>query len=447
MQRNRKSLFSLLFSGIILVKGIKDIHVMKSTLNELNFPTSGEELMKSITWPQPKLRLSDTKTLLSQIRFSLTTKTKDVNTTLVSFNDRSLRSAAPGGRRRPPQQQPQFSMGTSSRASSLTKMGDLVVTPSISAVIDFITPWIGSHEAVLLVGPRGVGKDAIVRETFFPQGRVIHTFCCPDTTTTDIIRKMKESCSFTSSPTGKAMRASNGAKLILYFRNLELLMGDQWNSIPVIAFLVSLISHGGFYDEGTLEWVSVQNFIVIGTCTSIDCLDMRLLNRVHVSEVSLPPLEEMEKIIPFLGPPSSTSSSSTGWKVIFAKFFCKIIHDMTSSSSSSSALSSSGQPDSGFLESSPSLPYPSLLPTNTLGNNNTNNPPIINNMDVMRMCLEVISLLSRYDVVDEEIIQQETRRVLINYRDDYAGETTTKIAFRDNINVSLMRILILPLSV
>jgi len=248
-------------------------------------------------------------------------------------------------------------------------------------VIDFITPWIASHEAVVLIGPKGVGKDIILQETFFPQGVVVSIFCCPDTNVSDVIAKIKSFCSFTTTSSGKAMRASNGAKLIIYFRNLEVLKADQWNSVSVIAFLTALLSQGGFYDAASLEWISLENFLILGTCISIDSLDLRLLNRVHVCEVSLPPVQEMQQIIPSL-----VGDRQAAWKTEFAKFFSKIMQELTGDQ----------ETDSGFLSSS--------LPSRGL--------------DVFRVCREIMRLLSRYEVVDEKIMLLETRRVLINYYED-----------------------------
>lgn len=338
-------------AGIILVKGIRDMHVMRSALSELNFPTSAEDLMKTISWPQPKLRLSDTKTLISQIRFSLTNR-RDVSTTLGHFQGRSTQGSGSTG-----------------------KIGNLVVTPSISKVIEFITAWISGHEPVILVGSKGVGKNAILEETFFPQGLVVKIFCTPDTTSSDVIIKLKECCSFTSSgSSSRSLRANNGAKLILYLRHLELLRPDEWGSVSVIAFLTSLISQAGFYDESSLEWVTVQNFIVICTCTDIERLDLRFLNRVHVADVSLPPLPEIEQIICGLSHPS-LPDGPVALRTSFAAFFVRVLHNLVSG-----------------------------------------HEPQDTGLDVMRICIEILSSVCRYEgVPDQQIMQHETRRVLINY--------------------------------
>ena len=368
---------------------------MKSALNELNFPTSAEDLMQTLSWPQPKLKLSDTKTLLSQLRFSLTNR-RDVNEILHQFSGIKSsiicneRTGSNNKRINSSNRDNKSSLFPSSNGQSSYKIGNLVVTPSVSQVIDFITPWIASHESVLLIGSKGVGKNTILAETFFPQGMVVNVFCCPNTSTDDVINKIKACCSFTTTSTGKAMRASNGAKLILYFRNLEVLQPDQWNCVPVVAFLTNLLSQGGFYDALSLEWISLQNFLVVGTCTSIDCLDMRLLNRTHVCEVSLPPVQEIQQIIPSLGP---TDSRGQSWKTTFAKLFCKIVQDMTHSDS-----------DSGFMSS----------------------PPVVS-VDLMRICREIICLLSRYEVVDEKIMLLQTRRVLINYCEDLARDSNNHV--------------------
>lgn len=325
--------------GVISVAGIKNEHVIQASLNELNFPTSAEELTSSIKWPQPKLKLSDAKTLLSQIRFSLTNR-KDVHSALKQFQ---------GG-------------SHSSSSQETFRTGHLVVTPSISKSVEFMTPWIDSLEAILVVGGRGVGKNTILNEIFFTSSALLlPVFCCPLTTPADLKQTIRKNCSSISSGSNSRIwRASNASKVILYLQNLELLKSDKWNSNPVIAFLVNLLSYHGFYDESTFEWNEVQNIQIIATCTNIDCLDLRFLNRVHVCEVILPPLSEIQDIISLLCP------QTVSWKSSFSSHFASILKD---------------------------------------GN-------LVQGIDVMRCGVQIISILTRYDSVNDRIIRHETRKVV-----------------------------------
>lgn len=327
--------------GVISVAGIKNEHVIQANLNELNFPTSAEELTSSIKWPQPKLMLSDAKTLLSQIRFSLTNR-KDVHSALKQFQ---------GG-----------SSNSTSQGEKIFRTGHLVVTPSISKSIEFMTPWIDSLEAVLIVGGRGVGKHTILNEVFFTSSALTFPiFCCPQTTPADLIQTIRKNCSSISSGSNSRIwRASNASKCILYLRNLELLVSDKWNSNPVIAFLVNLLSYHGFYDESMFEWNEVQNIQIIATCTNIDCLDPRFLNRVHVCEVVLPPISEIQDIISLLCP------QTVSWNSSFSSHFASVLKD---------------------------------------GN-------LVQDLDVMRCGVQIISLLTRYESVNDRIIRHETRKVL-----------------------------------
>lgn len=325
--------------GVISVAGIKNEHVIQASLNELNFPTSAEELTSSIKWPQPKLKLSDAKTLLSQIRFSLTNR-KDVHSALKQFQ---------GG----------FHSSTSQETF---RTGHLVVTPSIAKCIEFMTPWIDSLEAILIVGGRGVGKHTILEEIFFTSSAlVLPIFCCPQTTPADLMQMIRKNCSSISSGSNSRIWRANASKVILYLRNLELLLSDKWNSNPVVAFLVNLLSYHGFYDESTFEWNEVQNIQIIATCINNDYLDLRFLNRVHVCEVILPPISEIQDIISLLCP------QTVSWKSSFSSHFASVLKD---------------------------------------GNLN------VQEVDVMRCGVQIISLLTRYESVNERIIRHETRKVV-----------------------------------
>lgn len=366
-------------------------------MSELNFPTSAEDLMKSISWPQPKLRLSDTKSLLSQIRFSLSNQ-KDVKATLEQFEKRVQHSSS---------------------TSQPGRVGSLIITSSVSQVIEFVTPWIAGHEAILLTGAPGVGKNSILEETFFPQGLVIRLFCSPDMTPSDVIGKVKEVTTVVSSGSyKKTLRSSSGAKLILYLRNLDFVKGDEWQSVPVIAFLVSLISYGGFWDEGSLEWLELENFLVVATCMSIHEVDMRFLNRVHICEVSTPSEAEIELILHGMGPPepsllrpataaaaaglrsSFSSSSKPPWLSRFATVYSEIIHEMRREEGEDADGEKAG------LKVAPVL-------------------------DAIRLGGQVYACLTRVQgAIDDQVMQKEIERILINYKSD------TRVARKDPTGTS-----------
>lgn len=376
-------------AGIILIKGIKDLQYAKAVLSELNFPTSAEDLMKSITWPQPQLRLSDTKSLLSQIRFSLSNQ-KDVRATLDQFEKRVQHS---------------------STNSQVGRVGSLIITSSVSQVIEFVTPWIAGHEAILLTGGPGVGKNSILEETFFPQGLVIRLFCSPDMTPSDVICKIKECTTLVSSgPYVKMLRSTSGAKLILYLRNVDFVKSDEWHSVPVIAFLVSLISYGGFWDEGSLEWLTLENFLVVATCMDIHELDMRFLNRVHVCEVTSPSKTEIELILHGMGPPepsllrpataaaglrsSYSASSKPPWLSRFATVYSQIIHEMRGDAALLQVqhADANGHSNAAGIRVAPAP------------------------LDAIRLARQVVAILTRVQgAIDEQVMQNETTRVLINY--------------------------------
>jgi dynein heavy chain 2 len=153
-------------------------------------------------------------------------------------------------------------------------------------------------------------------------GLVVRINCTPDTNSSHVMTALKSSCTLISSGSTKVMRSPLNNKVILYIRHLELLRSDKWQTKSLIAFLTQLISYNGMYDETNFEWIQLNKFQVVATCADLKYLDTRLISLMHVIDVQLPPINEIETIL--LGRIQSDSSYSTA----FIKAFVKMVHEI-----------------------------------------------------------------------------------------------------------------------
>lgn len=123
------------------------------------------------------------------------------------------------------------------------------------------------------------------------------------------------------------MKAVNNGKIILLVRHIELLKSDKWHSKSILAFLTQLMTYHGFYDESSFEWIHVPNFQIIATCQHLKFVDSRFVSQIHIVEISVPSLEEVEKIF------SKILKDDVAWKLDFLESFVKIMREIKRSES------------------------------------------------------------------------------------------------------------------
>ncbi|KAI1294982.1 Cytoplasmic dynein 2 heavy chain 1 [Halotydeus destructor] len=292
--------------GVLSVTGFKLDNLIESKLQEIKSELTPADVLRVLPPSgKPSLQLSLAKTFFVHLIFA--------------NNQFSIASQ-------------RFNRKATASNGRPFKTGSLVVTPTIGQLIEFLGPWASSIQeennretslsALILIGPSGVGKDAILAESVLKTGSVVTIYCCSETNPLEIAGKVRSMSTITSAGSCKVMRSSNGSKLVIYLRNLELLEADKWGSKAVMAFLVSLLSHGGFYDETTFEWVQLQNFQVIATSITEAVIDPRLLTMSHIVNVSLPPVDELIAIVEYLCPDEAQ------WKVHFARSFVQIFQEI-----------------------------------------------------------------------------------------------------------------------
>ncbi len=70
------------------------------------------------------------------------------------------------------------------------------------------------------------------------------------------MQKLYQTCLRATSATGKILRPQNCSRQIFVLKEINLAQPDKYNTIELITFLQSLISHEGFYDHN-LEFVRI----------------------------------------------------------------------------------------------------------------------------------------------------------------------------------------------
>lgn len=193
--------------------------------------------------------------------------------------------------------------------------GDYVITSSNARIVRLVEVLNQcSHAHLLILGPQGVGKSSMIEETIISRSNstIVRLFCGPDTQPETLIELLKSYGHMSGSGMGsKNLSARNGGKIIIFVRNLELLKSDQWCSVPLIAFLTSLIDQNGFYEPSSAEWIYVEGFQVIATGASgINTMDPRLVCRMNLVKMPKIPIEDLKTIIQLRCPSGSSWSTN-----------------------------------------------------------------------------------------------------------------------------------------
>ncbi|RWS13790.1 hypothetical protein B4U79_14531 [Dinothrombium tinctorium] len=292
--------------GVVSIADVKANHLITSRLKGLNIPAESiEKIHQFVVSAKSELQISRAKTIFARLKFAIENK-KDFQQLLET---------------------------TKVQQVDPYKNGSIVITKSIFYTINFISSLI--DESIVLIGDKGVGKHAILSETVMKTGSVITVNCHPKIMPHEIIQKLHEACGIVHLGSHKMLKTNNGSKIILYVRHLELIEMDKWQSKYLIAFLTSLINYKGFYDETTLDWIQVDNFQVVATCTNLSFLESKFLSLVHIIDVTLPTFDEIQMMLELSCPENAP------WKSTFASSAVKVMNEVKNSSISCDFLRNS----------------------------------------------------------------------------------------------------------
>jgi dynein heavy chain 2, cytosolic len=80
--------------------------------------------------------------------------------------------------------------------------------------------------------------------------------CNRETKASVLIQKLYQTCQKATSATGKILKPQNCARQIFVLKEVNLAQPDKYDTIELVTFLQSLISHEGFYDHN-LEFIKI----------------------------------------------------------------------------------------------------------------------------------------------------------------------------------------------
>lgn len=117
----------------------------------------------------------------------------------------------------------------------------IINTTQVLRGVDGIMPWL-SHKVkkpFLLIGPDGCGKSLVLKQCFTQlrstQVAIIH--CSAQTTPSNILQKLAQTCIQLSSISGRVFKPKECENLILYLKDINLPKPDKWGTSQLITFL------------------------------------------------------------------------------------------------------------------------------------------------------------------------------------------------------------------
>jgi dynein heavy chain 2 len=87
--------------------------------------------------------------------------------------------------------------------------------------------------------------------------------CNSQTNAQHVIQKLYQLCQRINSGSGKLLRPKECYRQVLYLKDINLPKPDKYQTIQLVSFLQQVISHKGFYDPQTLEFVAIDEKIQI----------------------------------------------------------------------------------------------------------------------------------------------------------------------------------------
>lgn len=150
----------------------------------------------------------------------------------------------------------------------LSDKGALLQTAKVQAYLAVLQRWVEQNEHFVVVGPEGSGKSMLIKTAYFEIKKTMKInfatiSCSSQTNAQHIINKLYQICLKANSGAGKILRPKECARLVLYLKDINLPKPDKYQTIQLASFLQQIISHKGFYDPTTLEFVQLDEKIQI----------------------------------------------------------------------------------------------------------------------------------------------------------------------------------------
>ena len=138
----------------------------------------------------------------------------------------------------------------------------IYMTKSIKKDIYLVSNWLQNNQSVIIVGKEGCGKSLLLEASIAElekqeKCKMITIHCNRETKAELLIQKLFQTCHKVTSVSGRALKPQGCKKQIFVLKEVNLPKPDKYNTIELITFLQSLITHEGFYDHN-LEFVKIS---------------------------------------------------------------------------------------------------------------------------------------------------------------------------------------------
>lgn len=183
----------------------------------------------------------------------------------------------------------------------------LIETPSSLQYMDLFWTWLVEEQPFIVCGPEGAGKNLLIRHAINRlqnQGdgtcSVATLSCNAQTSSKDVLTKLRQFCSVTTGTSGRIFRPREGRRVILYMKDINLPTPDKYDTSEIVMFLQQAIMHNGFYDDD-LEFVILEHVQIIASIAPASTLGRhRLATRftanVRVCYMSYCSSEELQAV-------------------------------------------------------------------------------------------------------------------------------------------------------
>ena len=142
----------------------------------------------------------------------------------------------------------------------------IVKTAPVLRDLSILSNWFESNEPFIVVGPEGCGKSLLITNAIsqLRSCQITTLNCTSQTSSTNIIQKLMQSCALSNTSRGKCLRPRDCQKLIVYLKDINLPKPDKYNTIQLISFLQQIVAYQGFFDDN-LEFVYLEKIQIIAS--------------------------------------------------------------------------------------------------------------------------------------------------------------------------------------
>ena len=212
----------------------------------------------------------------------------------------------------------------------------LLPTTNVNRSICLILECVKKSEAFLISGPRGSGKETLVRHAFSVCGHtnVVTLHCSANTSAFDVKSKIEQNCALFAAPDGRAFRPSNGESLAIYLKDINIASVDRYGTSSLVEFLLQIISYGGFYynDSEFIRLERIQMVASISGDLNESKVSPRLFSNMKLVILDAPTDQELSEMCHhFLDQVKSLGGdhkSTNTMRSALAKYFINVFHGM-----------------------------------------------------------------------------------------------------------------------